>query len=358
MHTTEKIGKLRSVLDAHGVDACFLVSLPTIRWLCGFTGSDGALVVTKEQVVFLCDSRYTAQAEKQVVADRIVTYRQKLDGLVETLLEAGVSRCGFEAENLTWGQWNKLTEKLQGRIELLGIEDDFARIRRIKSAAEVEKLRLVAALHRQAFAAIEDLLRPGSCERDIALKLELALRRLGAEEKSFDFIVASGLRGAMPHGVASDRRLQAGELVTIDFGARLDGWCSDETVTVAVGEISSELRRIYDIVLAAHDAAMDAVQPGMTLKALDAVARGVIAEAGYGDAFGHGLGHGIGLEIHEYPAVSPRAQGRVEEGMVITIEPGIYLPGVGGCRIEDTVLVTSDGAEPLTVLPKCFRQYS
>ncbi|RMF48230.1 MAG: aminopeptidase P family protein [Deltaproteobacteria bacterium] len=357
MPRNERITLLRSVLQAHGLDACLLLFLPNIRWLCGFTGTDGALLVTGDQVVFLTDSRYATQAEEQVAADRIVIYRQKLDGIVETLSDTAARRCGFEAATMTWGQWQKLSEKLSDKVELVGVEDDLARLRTIKSQDEVAGLRAVAALHRQAYAAIEEMLRPGVREKEIAFELELTLRRLGAEEKSFDYIVASGARGAMPHGVASDKCLQAGELVTLDFGARMNGWCSDETVTVAVGEISSELRRIYDIVLAAHDAAIAAIKPGMSLKELDAVARDMIVEAGYGDCFGHGLGHGVGLEIHEYPAISPRAEGLVEEGMVITVEPGIYVPKLGGCRIEDTVLVTSDGAEPLTVLPKSFKRY-
>ncbi len=186
--------------------------------------------------------------------------------------------------------------------------------------------------------------------------MECTLKRLGADEKAFDFIVASGLRGAMPHGVASDKVIQSGELVTIDYGVRKDGYHSDETVTLAVGEISSDLRRIYDIVLAAHDAAIDSLRVGMELKALDAVARRIIAAEGYGDYFGHGLGHGVGLEIHEYPPVSPRSQDRVEAGMVLTIEPGIYVPDLGGVRIEDTLLVTDQGYEILTQLPKSFRQ--
>ncbi len=352
-----RLGQLHSVLESHRLDACLLLSLPNMRWLCGFTGTDGALLVTRDQTLFLTDSRYATQAEEQVTADRVVVYRQKLEGIADILGETGVKRCGFEAGAMTFSQWRKLSDRLEPVCELVGLEDDLERLRAVKSADEVAGLRAVAALHREAFSAIEKMLRPGVREKDIALELELALRRLGAEEKSFDFIVASGPRGAMPHGVASDRCLQAGELVTIDFGARMAGWCSDETLTVAVGEISSELRRIYDIVLAAHDAAMEAVLPGMSLKALDAVARDLIVEAGYGDHFGHGLGHGVGLEIHEYPAVSPRAEKCVEEGMVITIEPGIYVPGLGGCRLEDTVLVTSNGAEPLTVLPKSFKRY-
>jgi Xaa-Pro aminopeptidase len=189
-------------------------------------------------------------------------------------------------------------------------------------------------------------------EAELALQLEFEMRRRGAEGRAFDFIVASGVRGAMPHGRASDKLMQAGELVTIDFGAVLDGYHSDETVTVAVGAISERQHKVYDTVLEAHDRAIAAVRPGITCKELDSIARSYIAEQGFGDYFGHGLGHGVGLEIHEKPVLSPRSDVVVEEGMVFTIEPGIYIPGFGGVRIEDTVVVTADGCRLLTTVPK------
>jgi Xaa-Pro aminopeptidase len=204
---------------------------------------------------------------------------------------------------------------------------------------------------------MKPLLVPGVSERELALALEFALKRSGAEEKAFDFIVASGERGALPHGIASEKKIGRGELVTIDFGSRVNGYHSDETVTVAVGEIDDKAREIFDTVLAAHDQALAAVRPGISIVALDAVARGHIARRGYGEFFGHGLGHGVGLEIHEYPSLSPNSEGFIEEGMVITIEPGIYVPGLGGVRIEDTVVVTSDGYRCLTRIPKQFQQF-
>ena len=215
-----------------------------------------------------------------------------------------------------------------------------------------------AAIAAEAFDEILPLIRPGALERDIALALEFAMRRRGAEEKSFDTIVASGRRGALPHGVASAKTIAAGELVTIDYGARWDGYHSDETVTVAVGPVSVQLRKIFDVVLEAHDRAMAAVRPGVALQDLDSIARDYIAEQGYGEFFGHSLGHGVGLEVHEYPAVSSQSEMLVEEGMVFTVEPGIYIPGLGGVRIEDMVYVTADGHRRLTRLPKEFRLLS
>jgi Xaa-Pro aminopeptidase len=192
-------------------------------------------------------------------------------------------------------------------------------------------------------------------ERDISLALEYALKRRGGEEKAFDFIVASGPRGAMPHGVASERVIRDGELVTIDFGTRVRGYHSDETVTVAVGEVPRKLREIYTLVLDAHDRALKQVRPGVPLSELDGLARRHIGDGGYGDFFGHGLGHGVGLEIHESPTVSSRSEEIATEGMVITIEPGIYVPDLGGVRIEDMVLVTATGQRCLTRIPKDFR---
>jgi Xaa-Pro aminopeptidase len=207
-----------------------------------------------------------------------------------------------------------------------------------------------------AFEEIVPLLRPGIAEREIALALEFAMRRLGGDEKSFDLIVASGQRGALPHGAASDRLLRAGELVTIDFGLRLHGYCSDETVTLTLGEIDKELERVYDTVYQAQQQALAAIRPGVPLKEIDAVARNVITEAGYGPFFGHGLGHGVGLEVHEYPTLSPRSVDTAQVGMVFTVEPGIYLPGKGGVRLEDMVVVTPDGCRKLTRIPKGLRR--
>jgi len=198
-------------------------------------------------------------------------------------------------------------------------------------------------------------IKPGISEADIALDLEFEMRRLGADGRAFEFIVASGVRGAMPHARASSRVIETGELITIDFGALKDGYHSDETVTISCGEPGERAREIHEIVREAHDLAVAAVAPGISCKALDAIARNHITEKGYGDYFGHGLGHGVGLDIHEKPTLSPRSEAVLEEGMVITVEPGIYVPGFGGVRIEDTLLVTADGYEILTSADKLLR---
>jgi Xaa-Pro aminopeptidase/Xaa-Pro dipeptidase len=196
------------------------------------------------------------------------------------------------------------------------------------------------------------MIRPGVSERALALELEILMKRGGAEEKAFDFIVASGERGALPHGHPTERKIAAGELVTIDFGARLHGYHSDETVTVAVGSADQRQQEVYAVVKEAHDRAMAAVRPGASCRDVDGIARDFIAARGFGGYFGHGLGHGVGLDIHEKPTLSPRSGQHLAEGMVVTVEPGIYIPGWGGVRIEDTVTVTADGCRPLTRVGK------
>ena len=349
-------GQVDKILASEGLDAVIFFGLPSIRYLCGFTGSDGVLLVTAKEAVFLTDSRYQAQAEEQVVATRVRCYRNKFLEIVEELKSGGSQRVGFDAEQLTVAAFGELETFGNCEIDWCPLEQQLRPLRSCKGTSELTSLKKAAALNRAAFKEVLPQIRPGVSERKIALELEFALKRLGGECNAFDFIVASGVRGALPHGVASDKLLQSGELVTIDFGTRVDGYYSDETVTLAIGAIDGKLRQIFDIVLKAQNLALAAIQPGMAISDLDSVARDYISSQGYGDYFGHGLGHGVGLEIHEYPAVSQRTDAQLLEGMVITIEPGIYVPGIGGVRIEDTVVVTADGYEALTSIPKQYCQ--
>ncbi|MCF6238254.1 MAG: Xaa-Pro peptidase family protein [Candidatus Marinimicrobia bacterium] len=350
-HRRQKVINLIAELD---LDALIFCQPENIRYLCGFSGSDGVLVVTSDQLVFLTDSRYTTQAHEEVSADCIEEYKIKAEGVIAQLQASIVTRVGFEAD-LAFGIVNEFQEKGDPSWLWLHLKDELQVLRMHKSTDEINSLVNAANLNVLGLDEVETLIRPGVRESEIALALEFALRKLGAEEKAFDIIVASGLRGAMPHGIASDKVLSEGELVTIDFGCRLSGYHSDETVTFALGKVSDELRTIYDTVLEAHDCALAAVAPGVALNELDRLARDHIGSCGYGDYFGHGLGHGVGLEVHEAPVVSPRSKAVAEEGMVFTVEPGIYVPGVGGVRIEDMVLVTADGHQILTKIPKMFR---
>jgi Xaa-Pro aminopeptidase len=354
MMITNRQQRALALLAEHKLDALVVCARENLRYLCGFTGSDAALLLTPDASLFLTDSRYTTQALAQVTADRVVEYRVQVDGIAAALRNAGVRRIGFES-SLAYGKVNDLRTKGETTWEWFPLREELEAVRLIKSAEELAAIETAAQLNALAFAEVEPLIRPGAVERELALALEFALKRRGAEEKAFDFIVASGPRGALPHGVASNRRIVEGELVTLDFGCRVDGYHADETVTVAVGMVSDELRRIFDTVLVAHDRAVSAVAPGVPLVEIDRVARDYITSAGYGEFFGHGLGHGVGLEVHEAPTVSPRSKAVVQEGMVFTVEPGIYLPDTGGVRIEDMILATSAGARVLTRLPKQFR---
>jgi Xaa-Pro aminopeptidase len=340
--------RLKPFFEQYSLKAVLFTDLRNIRYLCGFSGSEGALLVSRDVAWFLCDSRYTAQASAEVHSAEVRECGPvRIDTIAELAGESGLDRIGFEASHTTVTAYRKMAEKLSG-IELVELGTSLDEIRICKDAAELEQLGAVAALSSESLAAILGHIKPGVREADIALELEMEMRRRGADDKAFDFIVASGVRGAMPHGRASDKRISSGELVTIDFGAVQNGYHSDETVTVACGEPGSRAREIHAIVKAAHDRAMEAVRPGISCKELDDVARSYIGEKGYGEYFGHGLGHGVGLEIHEAPILSPRSNVLLEEGMVVTIEPGIYIPGFGGVRIEDTVVVTGDGCRALT----------
>lgn len=349
-------GKVRELLSVEKLDALLFFGLPSIRYLCGFTGTDGILLLTTDEAVFMSDSRYRKQAEEQVTADRIICYSNRHSAIVDALKERKLKRVGFDADKLTVASFDELRMFSGDAVDWCPLVQQLRKLRACKNEAELKGLRSAAELNRIAFEQTLPSIRPGISEREIALELEFALKKLGGECNAFDFIVASGPRGAMPHGVASDKLLCSGELVTIDFGTRVDGYFSDETVTLALGVVDGKLRQIFDIVLKAHDLALAEVRPGIAMRDLDAVARDYIDSQGYGEYFGHGLGHGVGLEIHEFPALSPRAEGSLEEGMVVTVEPGIYIPGTGGVRIEDTVVVTADGYEVLTSIPKQYYQ--
>ncbi len=344
--------RLKWFFEEYSLNAVLFTDLRNIRYLCGFSGTEGVLLVSRDDAWFLCDSRYTAQAAAEVQSAEIRECAAiRIDTVAALAHEYGLDRIGFEAAHTTVSAFRKMAEKLAG-IELVELDSKLDEIRICKDSAELEQLRTVATLSSCALASILADIKPGVREVDIALALELEMRKRGADGKAFDFIVASGERGAMPHGRASDKIIQSGEMVTIDFGALKDGYHSDETVTIACGEPNAHAREIHSIVRTAHDLAIDAVRPGISCRDLDEVARAYIRDKGYGDYFGHGLGHGVGLEIHEMPTLSPRSGAVLEEGMVITVEPGIYIPGFGGVRIEDTVAVTGVGCQILTSADK------
>lgn len=343
--------RLLPFFEEHALDLLLIEHPVNLRYLSGFSGSEGALLLSQEGGWFVCDSRYTVQAGKEVADLLLVEQAQRQEAVADLVRQSGGYRVGFEASHTTVTQHQGLVARLPG-VTLVGLGPELDAVRNCKDGSELEQLEQVAGLASAAFEAVLPQLQPGIREDSFALQLEFEMRHRGADGRAFDFIVASGPRGAMPHGRASDKAVLAGELVTIDFGAVKDGYHSDETVTLAVGSINTRQRQLYQTVLDAHDLAIAAVKPGIACRELDALAREYIKEQGFGQYFGHGLGHGVGLDIHEKPVVSPRSDAVVEEGMVFTIEPGIYIPGLGGVRIEDTVAVTSDGCRLLTKVSK------
>jgi len=343
--------RLKPFFEDNALDALLFTNLTNVRYLCGFSGSEGALLLTRDHAWFLCDSRYTAQAAGEVTGAEIREFAAKYEAICALITDNRLLRIGFESTHTTVSDFRLLTERLSG-CNLVGIGASLDAIRSCKDLGEIDLLGGVAALASASLEATLTSLKPGVKESEFGLALEIEMRRRGADARAFDFIVASGVRGSMPHGRASDKLLCQGEMVTIDFGAVKDGYHSDETVTVSLGRTCDRGREIHAVVKEAHDRAIAAVKPGIRCRDLDEVARSYIRQQGYADYFGHGLGHGVGLDIHEKPVISPRSDAVVEAGMVFTIEPGIYIPGFGGVRIEDTVAVTTDGCVILTQAPK------
>jgi Xaa-Pro aminopeptidase len=347
---------LRKILRRKELDALVFWSLENIRYLCGFTGSDGALIVTSAgERIFLSDSRYEEQARKQVREAAFQKYRQKIKGVANCLVDLGVKRAGFESAAVPYDHYEKLRENLP-RLSWRPVAEDLKGLRVRKHPEEIDIMRRAARIAAESFQDLQRRIRPGAGERTLAEFLECRMKRRGGDKPAFDTIVASGERGALPHGAPSQRRLRAGESVVIDFGTRFQGYHSDETKTVVLGNPTAQMRRVYSTVRRAQEKALRAIRPGINVREIDRAARGVIEAAGYGKFFGHGTGHGVGLAVHEEPVISPLGRGVVEEGMVFTVEPGIYIPEWGGVRLEDMVLVTSRGWELLTSLSKNLKE--
>lgn len=344
----QRVNKLRKQIEEQPFDGMLILKPENRRYLSGFTGSSGYLLITGQEAVLITDFRYTEQAKGQAPHFRVVEHGSSAPDAIRAELEsAGVKRLAFETDHLTYALYAAYNEKF-APVELIPTEGIVEKIRAVKDEQEIATIRQACAIADAAFSHILGFLKPGISERDVALELEFFMRRQGAKSSSFDIIVASGTRSSLPHGVASDKILQQGDFVKLDFGALYDGYCSDITRTVVLGEPNEQQKQIYNIVLEAQLRALDHLKPGMSGKEADALARDLIREKGYGDQFGHSLGHGLGLYIHEEPRLSALSDDRLEPGMVVTVEPGIYIPGFGGVRIEDDVVITESGIDILT----------
>ncbi len=340
-------------IEAAGIDVLLVTDLVNVGYLTGFSGSNGIAVIGPRTRAFVTDFRYVEQAAEEVHPSfaRLRAALDLLDSLSEALPD-GTLRLGFEEAHMSVRQHRRLRELLPERVELIGTAGIVEGLRAVKEPEEIERIRAATVL---ADAAFERLIRDGlvgRTERELVMALEYDMRERGAQRPSFETIVAAGPHGALPHAQPREVPIKTGQLVVIDWGAELDGYCSDCTRTVAAGDPGSEAREIYELVLAAQLAAVAAVRADEAGRAVDAVAREIITAAGHGEHFGHGLGHGVGRDVHEAPRLSQRSEDELRAGNIVTVEPGVYLPGQFGVRIEDLVAVTDDGCEILTAVPK------
>lgn len=348
--------RLIAALDELGIDLLLVTNLVNVRYLTGFTGSNGAALIGADMRVFLTDFRYTEQAEQEVYPEfSQVTVPQSLIAEAVERLPEGSLRLGYESETVTVAAWEQMREQFPEQVELVAVKGLVEKMRIVKDEGEIG---LIAAAAKIADEALEALLAgglQGRTERELALALEHDMRLRGAEGPSFDSIVASGPHGALPHANPRDVKIEPGRLVTFDWGAKFAGYCSDCTRTVAVGEPGPEAREAYELVLGAQQVGLDEVRAGGNGKEIDKTVRDIIYGAGHEGHYGHGLGHGVGLEIHEAPTLSFRAEDTLEAGSIVTVEPGVYVPGKFGIRIEDLVVVTEEGNRVLTSIPKGLR---
>lgn len=338
----QRCEKLIGVLAPLGVDGALITSKTNIRYFSGFTSDEAVLLINKDRRVLLTDFRYTIQAKEQSPDFEIIETSRAIaaEEIAAVIREMGIRKCAFEDGYLTVRAFNSYKDL---PVELVPHTTEIDRVRLVKNEYEIECLKKAQSIADAAFSELLTVIREGMTEKEVANELDHLLRKHGADENSFDTIVGSGPNGALCHATPGPRKLQKGDLVVIDFGCKHMGYCSDMTRTVAIGEPCDELKKIYGIVLEAQLAALDALKPNMSAKELDGVARGVISKAGFGECFGHSLGHGFGLDIHEAPYASTRSADTLLPGCTITVEPGIYVEGLGGVRIEDDCVLTEDG---------------
>ena len=346
-------------IDVHmgdlGVDALLIHGAANRRYLSGFTGSTGILVIGPECRTLVTDFRYTIQACEQAAGFKVIESVDLLADLSREVAALDAVRVGVEAEHLSYSEFQKLQARLAGLerpVALEPLERTVERLRSVKDMAEVAIIRKAIDLADEAMTRAADWIQPGVTERELSGRLDAAMRELGSERSAFDTIVAAGPNGAMAHHSPGDRPIGEGEPVIVDMGAVVEGYCSDITRTFVAGRADETFRRVYGLVLDAQLTAEDGLQPGMSALEADSLARDSISAAGHRDDFGHGTGHGVGLEIHEAPRLSMRSEDILLPGMVTSVEPGVYLRGWGGVRIEDLVLIQDSGAEVLTQAPK------
>jgi Xaa-Pro aminopeptidase len=343
-----RMRRLQNAVARENVDALLITSLVNIRYLTGFDGTRAVMIIGRGKKLFLTDSRYIEAVTKEIKNVEIEEIGRKPYQIIGNLVrKMKIRRLGFEQDNVTFFDYSKIAEAV-GVKKMRPMSGVIEQIRMIKDDQELKCIKQAATISAHGIRHIRDLFKSGITERSLAIELELFFQLNGAEQAAFPTIVAFGRHASAPHHRTSRSHMRSGNMVLIDFGARYRGYNSDLTRTVASNNISGKFKEIYNIVLEAQQRAVESIRPGRKFSEIDRVARDFIAKQGYGDHFGHGLGHGLGLEVHESPTIAPGVVGTCRKGMVFTIEPGIYLPGWGGVRIEDDIVVTSKGCRVLT----------
>lgn len=344
-----RIKRLREKFREINIDGVLVTDPKNIFYFSGYDGDSGSLLIGKDKKVIITNSLSAEYAQEKCQGFEIRSFARE-EGVHQTifrvLVEFNIKQLGFEENNLTFKQYQNCVDNYKD-VNLIPLKDCFYELRQIKDEREIEIIKKAARIGDEAFSHIISIIKPGITENEIALELEIFMRKKGAKGLSFDTIVVSGSRTSMIHSMPSDKKVEFGDVLMMDFGCVYEGYCSDMTRTVFVGKANEEIKDIYKIVLKAQNAGIEALKAGMRCKDIDEIARNIIANNGYSENFGHGLGHSLGLEVHETPNLSPKYEGTLQPNMVVTVEPGIYIPGKGGVRIEDLLLVTENGCENL-----------
>jgi Xaa-Pro aminopeptidase len=341
---------VRQMFSACKIDSLIIFNMNNINYLSGFTGSDGVLIVGEHRIILLVDGRYITQAKLEVADTEIVEYKDKIKGIIETVQGLELKCIGFEAESIVVQMYNRLIQGLRNKV-LIPLGNELKLLRAYKNEAEISLMRRAAEMSSAAILALRSEIKLGCSEKDLALQLEIIARRFGADQLAFETILAFGENSALPHARPTDRKIRRGDFIIIDFGVKYKGYCSDETCTFVFQELTDEQNNAYQLVKKAHDQAIDAVSAGVAAAEIDLCVRRILGKK-YEKYFSHGTGHGVGLEVHEAPSLTSFSEDILEEGMVVTVEPGLYFPGRWGIRIEDTVIVKKNSCEKLTKMDK------
>ncbi|MEE9912169.1 MAG: Xaa-Pro peptidase family protein [Deltaproteobacteria bacterium] len=333
------------------VDGIIFFCMSNIRFLSGFTGSDGILILSSDSACLLVDGRYTTQAAHEVRRIPVIQYQNKIQEIEQVVKQLGLKKIGFESAFINVEMYNELIRKFKNKAKFVPLGEELRLLRACKDRSEIDAMKKAATIASAAVSSLAREIRPGWTEQEVALQLEITARRSGAEQLAFETIVASGEHTALPHAKPTHRKIGYGDFVVIDFGVRYEGYCSDETCTFAIGELTADQKNAYRAVLRAHDEAIAVIRAGIAAADVDALVRRILGDK-YSRYFVHGTGHGVGLEVHEAPRLAPNSQDVLASGMVVTVEPGLYFPGLWGIRIEDTVLVKKNSCEIITKMNK------